>query len=360
MDICISHDSAIGLLREARSTTGATLVPTQLTTLPHRARGIHVRLDRVETLGMSSIKARADAGRLDIISPSASRRICSTGIQSHSYKGPIPSGEVLCVSRFGESLYVVGPALCFVHAAQVLSDAIAEGELAEWQAVARLVAFGAEMCGTYARDAISPKTGPCTFRLLPLIAADELRRRLQELHGLRGVSLARKAAALVFDGSASPMETLHRMMLSLPSEYGSLGLLEPSMNRQVDIDPRLAHLLSSPKIRADLSWERLRVAVEHLGEEWHDLSGRTPLDARRIQDYQTLGWVVHPTTFEDVRTPGAYNAFALRLCRSLEDRGLGGTVSAAKLLLEDGEFLARQAMLLAMLLPPVTHYDNLV
>ena len=360
MDIVISHASAIRLIREARETPGATLERTALTRVPRKPRRTRLTARKLSSLSPFSADLGREGARLDLLVPDATSRYQLRGVASHVLSVPLPQGQLLRARHDsqGASVLVTAPSLCVAQMAGVLLERVREGRLERWQAVVKLVELCAELCGTYSRNPQSPKTSPCAFGLAPVCSAAEIRSGLELLHDIDGLSLAREAARHVFDGSASPMETLHRMMLCLPGELGGLVLPKPQMNCPIDAKGPVAPLLSHAGMRPDLSWVELKIAVEHDGEEWHDMKGRRVLDARRIQDYQTLGWVVLPATFEDVRRQSSYNAFALRLCGLMDARGLAGTSTRVRRLLQDEEFLARQALLLAMLLPPIERYGD--
>ena len=147
-------------------------------------------------------------------------------------------------------------------------------------------------------------------------------------------------------------------MFCLPVEYGGLGIMSAELNGSVGQNEQYSTLVNFESMRADLMWRLFKVAIEHLGSEWHDRDDVLSLDAKRIQDYQTLGWVVHPSTFADVRSQAAFNRFALRVCSSLEERGYHGVLGQVMETMANDSFQTSQAALLSTLLPPVTRYDK--
>ena len=360
MDTCISHASAIMLLREARVTTGATLRKTRLTAVPSRTRGQRLSTDSLAASGFDSVRHRLRVDALDIISSSSHARSFAKGVCSHVCSSKLAPGSILRVSSQlnDTTLLVAGPALCILEAAETFVEQIAEGLVTKQIALARLVALCSEFCGTYSRDHAMPRTGECHYKLEQLTNTAEIKTQLGALSRTRGLALALEAVNLSFDNSASPIETLQRMMLCLPVECGGLGIMPAEMNGVVDKSAQYAGLVNFESMRADLMWRLFKVAIEHLGSEWHDRDDVLFLDAKRIQDYQTLGWVVHPSTFADVRSQAAFNRFALRVCSSLEERGYHGIAGMVMELTSDDAFLARQAALLSVLLPPVTRYDK--
>ncbi len=89
---------------------------------------------------------------------------------------------------------------------------------------------------------------------------------------------ARRAARLVRCGVASPMETRVRLLMVLA------GLPEPS------IDHQLNHPDGSLQYRLDLSFPKVRLAIEYDGAH-HDLPGQRGPDLIRREDLEGQGWV---------------------------------------------------------------------
>lgn len=360
MDIVISHASAIRLIREARETPGATIEKTDLMSVPKKPRQARLTVRQLNALGFESLCPAPGDRTIDLFAPDAAHRYRLRGTRTHVLSGDVPVGSIMRIRRTSDapSVLVAGPALCVALAASLFLEDIRNRKMERWRAVVRLVELCAELCGTYSRNPFHPRSGQCTFGLEPFTTADDIHSGLLKLRGIDGLALAREAANYAFDGSASPMETLHWMMLCLPSSLGGLALSKPFMNEPIKVDEIRRPFINYVGIRPDLSWILLKIAIEHDGEEWHDLGGRRVLDAKRIQDYQTLGWVVLPATFDDVRRQSSYNAFAMRLCRLMEERGERGVLKRVKGQLKDESFTLRQAILLSMLLPPVGRYSD--
>lgn len=130
-----------------------------------------------------------------------------------------------------------------------------------------------------------------------------------ESHHLHGVQRARRAMALVVEGSESPMETLVRLMLvfaRLPCPDPNVWILDDD-GRQV--------------ARADLLFARYKVIVEYDG--WHH--ERSPAqrqrDRERREVLEGLGYRLIIVTSTDLRTP---RSVPWRVHAALVGRGYAG------------------------------------
>jgi hypothetical protein len=103
----------------------------------------------------------------------------------------------------------------------------------------------------------------------------------------RGVRLARRAASLVRERVDSPMETRVRLLLVLG------GLPEPETN--VDVVDAVGCWLARP----DLSYPKLRIAIEYDGAE-HLRKSRRDKDIRRREAYDRELWRVLVIVDRDV------------------------------------------------------------
>ena len=140
------------------------------------------------------------------------------------------------------------------------------------------------------------------------------------------------------------------LMLCLPDKYGGIGLEYPNLNANIPRDDSVGHVTHFESMRPDLGWPGPRVAIEYDGGNHSDFGVRA-VDARRIQDYQVLGWKAFPATFADARGQGAFNRFAWHIVEALDPTGERGIVDGMARLMRDAAFLERQARLLAVLLP---------
>jgi hypothetical protein len=116
-----------------------------------------------------------------------------------------------------------------------------------------------------------------------------LRERLQDRPDPRGTLIGRRLVDLATGRAESPAESwwLWRVV--------DLGFPVPEVNLWVDdLDGR-------PRLRVDLGWREVRIAVEHYGYAAH--AGRGQFDQARIRDLERRGWIVVVVEADDLTNP---------------------------------------------------------
>lgn len=361
--IFITGSMARNLRRMARRDVGIKLKPLDEATITPLSSA-RVTLSSLGLDGLCTALVKDADKPIDLWVPSAGSRIRAKGIRSHVCSTPLPkrSFDILLPADNNPlnlpnhiQVLVDSPQLAFATAAQQLQRALTKGGITEIDARSRLLKIGLEDCSTYSLDPWQPQLGNCAFNCAPCLTADDLRRYLGQLHHFDGCTLAREVSKWVFDGSASPMESLINAAYSLPTRMGSLCLGNPVANKTIALSEvehmKLNHI---DHITPDLLWEALRIVIEYLGVDPHSNSAAHQEDMNRIQDYQSLGYIVFPVLYEHVRTPEAFNELALRVAAAMEQRGLHGAQAHVERLVADQEFLARQRSLFAIMLPAVS------
>ena len=106
--------------------------------------------------------------------------------------------------------------------------------------------------------------------------------------GVRGIRLAREAAALVRRGVDSPMESRLRLLLVLA------GLPEPEVGRPVYSSD--GGWLAQP----DLSYPALKIAIEYDGRHHLHDARQWQRDIRRRENLEREGWLVRVITAADL------------------------------------------------------------
>ena len=69
------------------------------------------------------------------------------------------------------------------------------------------------------------------------------------------------------DMAASAPETSLQLALSLPPELHGMGLVQPTMNYEVELSTAARRLYSREPIRIDLCWRRAKFGLEYQGED---------------------------------------------------------------------------------------------
>ena len=360
MDFFIGHHHALRLIREVRRSDALALVPCDKTQVEAWPIGKRFTWRKLIVPGIASLSQFDDKHRPCLLSPTRSERFRAQGVDSPVLSSTLPHGAFLRLVTKGReaphipgaNYYVASPALSMVFAAEEIGREVFANKRSREDAIIRLVALAMELSGRYARDPEKPHVNQCLFKRQLLASSGDMLRFAESMPGHDGLPLARFALRLACSGSASPMETLCYLMFCLPARFGGLGLPPAVMNVPQNMRLQSGGISHLARMKPDIAWPDRRVAIEYLGGEDHD--GETPLmlDARRVQDYQSAGWMVFPTTYGDVRTQRALNAFARHIILALDPVGIEGHWERAGELLRNQAFLERQLRTLTMLLPP--------
>ena len=249
---------------------------------------------------------------------------------------------------------IESPSLSFLTAATQFSKLMSTGRMGLQEARLRLLALGVEECASYALNPCRPGVGESAYGVAPSLAAAELVSYLSSASQVRGLPLAREMAGLVFDRSASEMETYLCAALSLPVHVGGLGLPVPELNASIDLMPEQKLALNhTHRLTPDLLWRELGLALEYLGKLPHGSKEAQDEDAGRFQDYDVLGIRAMPVRYLHVSTQQALMEFARRLACVMEQCGAKGTLAWIDELAGDDDWRHLQRVLMMTLLPAV-------
>jgi len=199
------------------------------------------------------------------------RKSCKS-LHCHISSGRFPDGSFI---QMASGLIVCSPELCFLQMA---------GELH----FIDLVEFGYEICGRYR---IGKENAPGQgFRDdLPLTSVAKLCSYITKATGLKGRTNALKALRFIADGSASPMETVLTMLLTLPYRIGGYGFPLPMLNHRIEVT---TNARKSKKYYCDLYWPSGQVDVEYDSDAFHTGPDRIAKDAIRRTALMSAGIAV--------------------------------------------------------------------
>ncbi|WP_417119067.1 hypothetical protein [Olsenella phocaeensis] len=354
MDIFVSGGSSLELLRRSRIDNQVTVAPTGLRRV-RRSACPYERLGDVAVDRLSGLLAINAAHPLRLHAPDPGHRVrhrlvasdmCSVEFPATAFLGL--SSPLLKPGTHGFAIDV--PQLSLLQLARDRQRRIRRGILEDFAALVDLTEFTNEMCGSYGRDPRDPLRGACTYGLRPLQRLEDFSGFLAGCSRMRGIALARQAAHLAVESAASPMESLLALLLSLPPELGGIGLEKPLVNQPLDLGPS-GRGVQHRRLRPDLYFPGLELALEYDSGEWHDLAEQRREDVRRMQDYAALGIVACPIVFDDLRTPAAAETLLARVISS-SSRHMGKRLARERLdLLGDPELRTRRRILLRRLLP---------
>ena len=305
MEIIISHKSALEYWRLHRKTKIEDSARQRRKSLPASLPGTTVIRDTAPS-GLSY------PINLMVGSPEARRK--STTARSHIYSAPIPDW---CFIGIGDGVSVSAPAFCFFQMA---------GELP----LPKLVELGLELCGTYSLPANSghtydnskePAAALEDFFNHPLLTSvNELRAHARRMKGASGQKKVRRALRYIADGSASPMETILFMLLTLPKKLGGYGLPQPKLNRRIDPGKAGGQRFGKDYYVCDLFWPEAKLAVEYDSDTYHTGADRIAGDTKKRLDLAADGIDVVTVTKRQVRDAAELESLAGLIARKLGKR----------------------------------------
>ncbi len=255
-------------------------------------------------------------------------------------------------------VFISAPPLEIIYVAQMAMAT----QTSDYRAFLRVLEFIDECCGTYVRDPFDPAAGEVSYdeREHPTnyVTPSDVIAYLQQTRGINGLLLARKAARQAISGSGSPMETCINHALTLPPKYAGLSLRKPIVNQQLVLDG-VRHIdLKHETLRPDLQWPEYWTLAEYLGDKEHASKPARIEDKNRMQDYAKTPYTAFPLMYDDVKNATALNRTALMLGREFAKHGAKNEPGRLKKLMSDPTFLANQRVLMGVLLPPVSRYDE--
>ena len=212
-------------------------------------------------------------------------RFKNNGRRAHSCVLPLPTGAV--VFRNGKS--VASPELLFLELANELS-------------IHRLILLGLQLCSY-------PVGSPSKA----ITTKQNLVKFLEKTSGHRGHRKAMRAVKYIENGSASIMESLAFMILTLPSNLGGYGLNGAAFGYKFRLsDEERMQLLQNYCI-VDMYYKHAKVAVEYDSFTHHSSPAEQGKDAIRAETLRKHGiTVMHLSTIQ------LYNNVACRdFARSL-------------------------------------------
>jgi len=203
----------------------------------------------------------------------------------------LPEG---CFVEAGGGVFVSSPELCFFQMARELS-------------LIRLIELGFEFCGTYSLAAeYTIRTNPVAAKVglnvrRSLTTKKKLLAFSSRIKGERGTAKALRALRYISDGSASPMETILVMFLSLPCKLGGYGLPMPELNARIDPVKAAKKSASKDYYFCDLYWPDANVPVEYDSDTHHTGAERIASDNKRRNSLTVAGVNVITVTNQLIR-----------------------------------------------------------
>ena len=270
MDVFFTNETALEFWRlQRRSQENRNYCPCRRMPPCEASASYIVRLG--ETWGLSL--------PLDIMVGERTARRPSKAVRPHVCSKPIPKGSFVSV---GDDLYLSSPEFCFFR-------------MAAKYPLAKLIALGFEICGSYSLPGSASTGGDqgdsvqTMYDLPPLSSKKRLTAFSARMEGWVGHKQALKALRFVADGSASPMEAVLVILLTLPYRLGGYALPMPELNGSIYPKKGVSRFAGRDFYRGDLLWRDAGVVAEYNSDLEHANPDRIARDAIRRSDLSLCG-----------------------------------------------------------------------
>ena len=249
---------------------------------------------------------------LDILVCAQSAKRPSKAVRPHVCSKPLPSGAFV---NAGNGLYVSSPEFCFFQMA---------GEYS----LAKLIALGIELCGTYSlldKRTMCDKRGDkhgstydqAQYNLSNLTNKKKLQAFAARMGGWSGQRQCLNALRYISDGSGSPMETILFMLLTLPHRHGGYGLPMPELNGCVYPKKGGLPFAGRSFYRGDLLWRDAGVVVEYNSDIIHANASSIANDAIRRNDLALYGIFEVTVTKEQIKSMVLFDKVARQIASGI-------------------------------------------
>lgn len=193
-----------------------------------------------------------------ITHPKCGSRYFRSGYAPHSCTLRLPRHALVSVTAAdSRSFKVASPELTFVQLAAHLS-------------IHRLILLGLQMC---AHPPGHPEEA--------ITSLHRLTKHIKSARGHRGIQNAKRAIHYIENGSASIMESLAFMVLSLPHSLGGYGLGGAVFNFEIELDWESQARLGQNRCFVDLFYKDAKLAVEYDSFAFHNSPADLGRDAIR-------------------------------------------------------------------------------
>jgi hypothetical protein len=280
-------------------------------------------------------------------------RLDSPIVKTHVFGSPLPSE---CFVYLGNDVYVSSPEYCFFQMADVLT-------------MTELILLGLELCGSYSlfnsqlnsfdagRDysssferpgsqssvsnstnmqsdltvdgnsaqaaasrTVGSEAGQGFRNRMPLTSVSKLSAFVNKMVGIRGQRKAEKSLQYIANLSASPMESILVVLLTLPYRLGGYHLPLPELNALV-VPQRIAKQnASKSSYFCDLLWRKAGVAAEYDSDQFHTGSDRIANDSKRRNSLITVGVNTVTVTKQQLYSIVEFDKIARQLASMLHHR----------------------------------------
>lgn len=257
--------------------------------LSHYSAAAYWKIPYLETVLGSEI---AETNPMDFTVSTLSDRSRKKGRIIHWCKLALPAGAL--VSKSDKT--VASPELTFL-------------ELADKLSIHQLILLGLQLCS---HSPGNPSEAITTKR--------KLKAFLAKTPGHRGYRKALRAVKYIENGSASFMESMAYMVLTLPHALGGYGLSGPVFNHEIKLRGKGGKRLSQKRCFADLFYKQAKLAVEYQSFTFHSSPSEQGKDMMRSAVLYRQGIQVMFLSTIQLYDKDACQDFALNLAAQLGKR----------------------------------------
>lgn len=257
--------------------------------ISHYSAAMAWNIPYIETVLGSKI-TESDSSNITVSKYNA--RFFSKDNKIYSCELDLPVGAVIV--RNGRA--IASPELLFLELASELS-------------IHSLILLGLELCS-------HPQAQPSKA----ITTRQKLAAFLEKTSGHRGHYNATRAVKYVENGSASIMESLAYMILTLPHALGGYGLNSAVFNHEISLKSEARAHLKQNYCYVDLYYKRAKLAVEYESFTHHSSPLEQSKDMVRSDFLESQGiYVMHMSTIQLYDIDACRN-FAYNLARRLKKR----------------------------------------
>ncbi len=234
----------------------------------------------------------AETNPVDFTVSEYSERTQKKGHIIHLCRVPLPTGSVILKS----GKMIVSPELLFLQLASKLE-------------IHRLILLGLQLCS-------HPPGKPSNA----ITTKQKLKTFLGKVSGYHGHKKAVRAVKYIEDGSASIMESIAYMILTLPNAMGGYGLGDAVFNYEIKLKDEDGKRLGLKRCFADLYYKQAKLAVEYESFAFHNSPSEQGKDMRRATTLNRQGVKVMRLSTIQLYNKDACRDFAINLASGLGKR----------------------------------------
>ncbi len=234
----------------------------------------------------------AETNPVDFTVSECSERTQKKGHIIHLCRVPLPAGSVILKS----GKMIVSPEFLFLQLASKLD-------------IHRLILLGLQLCS-------HPPGKPSNA----ITTKQKLKTFLGKVSGYHGHKKAVRAVKYIEDGSASVMESIAYMILTLPHAIGGYGLGDAVFNYEIELKDEAGKRLGQKRCFADLYYKKAKLAVEYESFAFHNSPSEQGKDMMRASTLARQGVKVMRLSTIQMYNKDACNDFAINLASRLGKR----------------------------------------